>query len=102
MRGRGQWAYLYRAVDKLGNTIAFYLSPTRNTAAARRFLGKPSEPLIADFAHLSRNLQQSFARKAADQVVFMDQGQVVEAGPPEAIFDHPQSPRLRRFLSEVL
>jgi transposase, IS6 family len=37
---RGQWAYLYRAVDKLGNTIDFYLSPTRDTAAAKRFLGK--------------------------------------------------------------
>ena len=37
---RGQWAYLYRAVDKHGNTIDFYLSPTRNTAAAKRFLGK--------------------------------------------------------------
>ena len=36
---RGQWAYLYRAVDKLGNTIEFYLLPTRNTAA-ERFLGK--------------------------------------------------------------
>lgn len=37
---RGQWAYLYRAVDKYGNTIDFYLSPTRNTTAAKRFLGK--------------------------------------------------------------
>ena len=37
---RGRWAYLYRAVDKLGNTIEFYLSPTRNTAAAKRLLGK--------------------------------------------------------------
>lgn len=37
---RGQWAYLYRAVDKHGNTIDFYLSPTRNTAAGKRFLGK--------------------------------------------------------------
>jgi DDE domain len=27
---RGRWAYLYRAVDKFGNTIDFYLSPTRN------------------------------------------------------------------------
>ena len=40
MKVRGQWAYLYRAVDKHGNTINFYLSPTRNTAAAKRFLGK--------------------------------------------------------------
>ena len=36
----GKWAYLYRAVDKHGNTIDFYLSPTRNTAATKRFLGK--------------------------------------------------------------
>ena len=32
----------------------------------------------------------------------MDEGDVVEAGPPEALFDNPQSPRLQRFLSEVL
>lgn len=37
---RGQWAYLCKAVDKQGNTIDFCLSPTRNTAAAKRFLGK--------------------------------------------------------------
>jgi IS6 family transposase len=37
---RGECAYLYRAVDKHGNTIDFYLSPTRNTAAVKRFLGK--------------------------------------------------------------
>ena len=40
-RLRWQWrAYLYRALDKLGNTIDFYLSATRNTKAAKRFLGK--------------------------------------------------------------
>ena len=37
---RGQWTYLYRALDKLGNTIDFYLSAARNTKAAKRFLGK--------------------------------------------------------------
>ena len=37
---RGQWAYLWRAVDKFGDTIDFYLSSTRNTAAAKRFLSK--------------------------------------------------------------
>ena len=37
---RGKWAYLYRAVDKFGDTIDFYLSATRNTKAAKRFLGK--------------------------------------------------------------
>jgi transposase, IS6 family len=35
----GEWVYLYRALDKYGNTIDFYLSPTR-TAKAKRFLGK--------------------------------------------------------------
>ena len=33
----GKWAYLYRAVDKHGDTIDFYLSPTRTTQAAKRF-----------------------------------------------------------------
>ena len=37
---RGRWAYLYRAVDKFGDTIEFYLSATRNTKVAKRFLGK--------------------------------------------------------------
>lgn len=40
IRVKGKWTYLYRAVDKLGNTIDFYLSATRNTKAAKRFLGK--------------------------------------------------------------
>lgn len=37
---RGQWTYLYRTVDRFGNTIDFYLSPIRNAKAAKRFLGK--------------------------------------------------------------
>ena len=40
MKVGGKWAYLYRAVDQHGTTIDFYLSPTRNTAAAKRFRGK--------------------------------------------------------------
>ena len=46
--------------------------------------------------------EMGFARKVADQVVFMDEGEIVETGTPEAIFERPQSARLRRFLSEVL
>jgi polar amino acid transport system ATP-binding protein len=46
--------------------------------------------------------EMKFARMVADQVVFMDEGRVVEAGTPEQIFDAPRSPRLQRFLSEVL
>lgn len=37
---RGEWTYLYRAVDKLGNTVDFYLSSSRNAKAAKRCLGK--------------------------------------------------------------
>jgi polar amino acid transport system ATP-binding protein len=46
--------------------------------------------------------EMGFARSTADQVVFMDHGQVVEAGPPEQIFDAAETDRLQRFLSEVL
>lgn len=46
--------------------------------------------------------EMNFARRAADQVIFMDSGRIVESGTPDQIFDHPQSPRLSRFLSEVL
>lgn len=46
--------------------------------------------------------EMNFARKVADQVVFMDEGRIVEVGRPSDLFDNPQSPRLRRFLSEVL
>jgi IS6 family transposase len=44
---RGKWTYLYRALDKHGNTIDFYLSPTRNAKAAKRFLGEALNGLKA-------------------------------------------------------
>ncbi|WP_093255243.1 amino acid ABC transporter ATP-binding protein [Rubrimonas cliftonensis] len=43
--------------------------------------------------------EMRFARAAADRVVFMDRGAVVEQGPPERIFEAPRSERLRAFLS---
>ncbi|WP_352672237.1 amino acid ABC transporter permease/ATP-binding protein [Mesorhizobium australicum] len=46
--------------------------------------------------------EMGFARKVADQVVFMDEGRVIEAGTPAAIFDTPKSTRLKHFLAEVL
>jgi polar amino acid transport system ATP-binding protein len=46
--------------------------------------------------------EMGFAREAADQVVFMDQGVVVEAGTPSQLFDAPRTDRLRRFLDQVL
>jgi polar amino acid transport system ATP-binding protein len=43
-----------------------------------------------------------FARRVADQVVFMDEGRVVEQGPPEQVLDAPQHDRTRAFLARVL
>jgi polar amino acid transport system ATP-binding protein len=43
-----------------------------------------------------------FARRVADQVVFMDDGRVVEQGPPEQVLDAPQHDRTRAFLARVL
>jgi len=40
IRVAGEWAYLYRAVDSVGATVDFYLSPTRDVASARLFLRK--------------------------------------------------------------
>ena len=42
-----------------------------------------------------------FAREVADRVVFMDEGLVVEEGPPEAVLDAPAKERTRRFLRIV-
>ena len=46
--------------------------------------------------------EMGFAREVGNRVLFMDEGKLVEEGSPEEIFNHPQSPRLRDFLSKVL
>ena len=46
--------------------------------------------------------EMGFARKVADRVIFMDQGQIVEEAPPETFFDRPQYDRTRLFLSQIL
>jgi polar amino acid transport system ATP-binding protein len=43
----------------------------------------------------------NFAREVSDRVVFMAEGQIVEAGPPDQILTHPQEPRLKTFLSAI-
>ena len=46
--------------------------------------------------------EMGFARRAADRVVFMDAGQIVEVAPPAEFFDATRSERARSFLSNVL
>ena len=45
--------------------------------------------------------EMAFAREAADRVVFMDGGRVVEEGPPKAVFGAPREARTQAFLSRV-
>jgi len=44
----------------------------------------------------------NFAREIADTVVFMEDGKILEKGPPEAVFKHTSHPRTRAFLDKVL
>ena len=46
--------------------------------------------------------EMGFAREVGSRVLFMDEGKIVEQGTPEDVFDHPQHPRLKEFLSKVL
>jgi polar amino acid transport system ATP-binding protein len=70
--------------------------------------------LVGDVLDVMRDLAQAgmtmvvvtheigFAREVADRVVFMDDGVVVEAGPPSQVLDDPQHERTKAFLSKVL
>ena len=46
--------------------------------------------------------EMGFARKVANRVIFMDEGQIVEQNEPEAFFNNPQSDRTKLFLSQIL
>jgi general L-amino acid transport system ATP-binding protein len=46
--------------------------------------------------------EMGFARQVADRVVFMDQGEVVEIGTPDQVFNAPKTDRLKLFLSQIL
>jgi general L-amino acid transport system ATP-binding protein len=46
--------------------------------------------------------EMGFARKVADRVIFMDQGEVIEQNTPDAFFDQPQNERTKLFLSQIL
>jgi len=46
--------------------------------------------------------EMGFARAAADRVVFMDEGLIVEAASPDELFAHPREERTQRFLNHIL
>jgi general L-amino acid transport system ATP-binding protein len=46
--------------------------------------------------------EMGFAKKVADRVIFMEDGQIIEENTPEEFFENPQSDRLKLFLSQIL
>ena len=46
--------------------------------------------------------EMGFARAAAQRIIFMDEGQIIEEGPPNVVFTHPSQERTKRFLSKIL
>lgn len=46
--------------------------------------------------------EMGFARAAADKVIFMDEGEVVETAPPSVLFENPTQERTKRFLDHIL
>ena len=46
--------------------------------------------------------EMGFARKVANRVIFMDQGEIIEQNTPDAFFDNPQNERTKLFLSQIL
>ena len=63
--------------------------------------------VMEDLAHEGTTMivvthEMHFAREAADRVVFMDDGQIVEQGPPEAILNAPTDARTQQFLRRFL
>ena len=46
--------------------------------------------------------EMGFARRAADRVIFMDGGEIIEKNAPEPFFNQPQNERTKLFLSQIL
>jgi len=46
--------------------------------------------------------EMGFARTVADEIVFMDEGRIVESAPPDEFFSAPKSDRTKLFLSQIL
>ena len=62
-----------------------------NASSYEVFMGRYSDPL-----------SHEFAREVGDRVLFMDEGRIVEQGPPSEVLDRPREERTRRFLRRTL
>ena len=75
---RGQWKYLYRAVDKDGNTVDFLLTAKRDTRAALRFLG---QAIRNNFTPVKINIDKSGSNTAAIEADNQECDQAIETRP---------------------
>jgi ABC-type polar amino acid transport system ATPase subunit len=46
--------------------------------------------------------EMGFAKKVADRVIFMAEGQIIEENTPDEFFDNPQTDRLKEFLAQII
>ena len=46
--------------------------------------------------------EMGFAREVGDRLLFVDEGQIIEQGPPKEVFDNPKEERTRLFFSKIL
>jgi len=63
--------------------------------------------VMQDLAHSGMTMlvvthEMGFAREAANRVLFMCEGKIVEEAPPEKLFSNPENPRTRQFLNSIL
>ena len=75
IRVRGQWKYLYRALDKYGDTIDFLLTAKRDTKAALRFL---QQAIRNNGTPVKINIDKSGANTAAIQAYNEEHGQAIQ------------------------
>jgi polar amino acid transport system ATP-binding protein len=103
MRGRQQqWVAIARAIAMEPEVILFD-EPT--SALDPELVGSVLEVMhelrASGMTMVVVSHEMRFAAEAADRVLFMDQGLIVEQGTPEAVFQNTQHERTRRFLSRV-
>ncbi len=100
--GQQQRAAIARAVA-IQPSLMLFDEPT--SALDPELVGEVLK-VIADLAKEGRTMilvthEMQFAREVATHVVFLHQGIIEEQGPPDQLFDHPKSTRLRQFISTV-